>query len=555
MIIFASLSETDLRINLDPLKPKRTRIMIPLQQQYALSRRILYREPNPALPDDLVRYFGPRRFPGTASIGYRQTHPEIFQDTLDAPLETFDDWLERTALRTANAVIKAEAGCRHHTPATTTSIPKLVEQVAGFLALKTAEGSTLADAIPQQVYEDTFVRIISHIRHPDGCGPEPHMYREFNALCHRIGLALLDGLGKGGAHGIKARDIARLIHLSVLSGHVGINLKSSASAASFLLNRDLIPLPSQWIKTTVAVRNVTATDLWNVVRRVLDIAGRPEGWFGLESLNDYHAEVVDADEPTLLVFFCDDYLESLIDLKRFEIMLLRNPNLTVLFIPRAGRYGNDLAHADLNTILQEPAFEGIHELLQSERLQLSAHGPRAGCIDPRDVSRMLIRHIDSLGSDRRVIFETKGCRNFEMLHGRLPVAWYASFNCNRALSIRTVGMDGPPVFLRIPPGLDAYDGFRRPRIGPSPSYPNTGVRFARMTTSDLLSALNRPFYHDMLQQIGDEFELNSTLTNVSQAQDLTVAEMIDRLDNRKDAQAIFLRAKHKWADQQRGAAI
>jgi hypothetical protein len=59
----------------------------------------------------------------------------------------------------------------------------------------------------------------------------------------------------------------------------------------------------------------------------------------------------------------------------------------------------------------------------------------------------------------------------------------------------------------------------------------------------------------MLQQIGDEFELNSTLTNVSQAQDLTVAEMIDRLDNRKDAQAIFLRAKHKWADQQRGAAI
>jgi predicted DNA-binding ribbon-helix-helix protein len=59
----------------------------------------------------------------------------------------------------------------------------------------------------------------------------------------------------------------------------------------------------------------------------------------------------------------------------------------------------------------------------------------------------------------------------------------------------------------------------------------------------------------MLQQIGDEFELNSTLTNVSQAQDLTVAELIDRLDNRKDAQTIFLRAKHKWADQQRGADI
>jgi hypothetical protein len=76
-----------------------------------------------------------------------------------------------------------------------------------------------------------------------------------------------------------------------------------------------------------------------------------------------------------------------------------------------------------------------------------------------------------------------------------------------------------------------------------------------MTTSDLLSALNRPFYHDMLQQIGDELELNTALTNVSQAQDLTVAEVIDRLDNRKDAQTIFLSAKHKWAVQQRDAAI
>jgi hypothetical protein len=537
------------------LNPKRTCLMISLQQQYALTRGMLYREPNPALPEDLLRYFGPRRFPGTTSIGYRQTHPEIFQDTLDAPLETFDVWLERAAMRTASAIIKAEAGCQHHTPAKTTPVPQMVEQVARMLSFKTAEGNKLADAIPQQAYEDTFVRIISHIRHPEACGAAPHMYREFNALCHRIGLALLDGFGKGGAYRSKARDITQYIHLSVLSGHIGINLKSSASAASFLLNRDLIPLPAQWIETAAAVKNASAADLWGVVCRVLDIAGQPEGQFGLESLDSYHTEVVDADVPTLLVFFCDDYLESLIDIKRFEIMLLRNPNLKVLFIPRAGRYGNDLAHADVNTICQESAFEGLHKLLQGERLLFSAHGPRAGCIDPRDVSRMLIHEIDSLGRDRRVIFETKGCRNFEMLRGRLPVAWYASFNCNRALSIRTVGVDGPPVFLRIPPGLNAYEGFTRPRIGPSPSYPNTGVRFARMTTFDLLAALNRPFYHDMLEQIGDEIELNTTLTNASQAQGLTVAEMIDRLGNRKNAQTIFLSVTDKWPVEKCGTAI
>ena len=546
---------TDMLTNMLPLNPKSTCMMIPLQQQYALTRHMLYREPKPALPEDLLRYFGPQRFPGTTSIGYRKNHPEIFQDTLDAPLEAFDVWLERTAKRTTIAVIKVEAGCQHHTPAKNMSIPQIVDHVARILSFKTAEGSTLADAIPQQVYEDTFVRIISHIRHPHGCGPALHMYREFNALCHRIALALLDGLDRGGAYRNKARDITQFIHLSVLSGHIGINLKSSASAASFLLNRDLVPIPAEWIETAAAVKNASAADLQGVVRRVLDIAGRSEGWFGLESLNDYHAEVVDADVPTLLVFFCDDYLESLIDLKRFEMMLSRNPNLTVLFIPRAGRYGNDLAYADLNTILQASAFEGIRELVQSEHLRLSAHGPRAGCIDPRDVSRLLIHEIDSLGSDRRVIFETKGCRNFEMLRGRLSVPWYASFNCNRALSIRTVGVDGPPVFLRIPPGLNAYDGFTRPRIGPSPSYSNTGVRFARMTTTDLLAALNRPIYHDLIEQIGDEFELNTTLTNMSQAQGLTVTEMIDRLDNRKDARTISLITPDRRTVEKRGTSI
>ncbi|MGD9175441.1 MAG: hypothetical protein PVF29_14855 [Desulfobacterales bacterium] len=530
--------------------------MIPsLQQQYALAHRMLYGEPKPAIPENLLPYFGPRRFPGTTSIGYRQTHPEIFQDTLDATLETFDVWLERAVMRTASAIAKAEAGCQRRSPAKTTPLPQMVEKVARILSFKTTEGGTLADAIPQQVYEDTLVRIISHIRHPDGNSSEPHMYREFNALCHRIGLALLDELGKADAYSSKARDIARLIHVSVLSGHIGINLKSSASAASFLLNRDLVPLPSKWIETPAAVRNVTAADLGCVVRRVLDIAGRPEGRFGLDSLNDYHAEVVDADVPTLLVFFCDDYLESLIDLKRFEVILKRNPNLQVLFIPRAGRYGNDLAYADVKTILQESSFRAMQELVQTERLLLSAHGPRAGCIDPRDVCANLTHQIDLLGQNRRIIFETKGCRNFEMLRGQLPVPWYASFNCNRALSIRTVGVDGPPVFLRIPPGLNAYDGFTRPRIGHSRSYPNSGVRFARMTTTDLLAALNRPFYHDMRERIGDEFELNTALTNVSQEQGVTVAEMIDRLANRKDAQTIFLSAKDKLVLEKSSFAI
>jgi hypothetical protein len=59
----------------------------------------------------------------------------------------------------------------------------------------------------------------------------------------------------------------------------------------------------------------------------------------------------------------------------------------------------------------------------------------------------------------------------------------------------------------------------------------------------------------MLEQIGDEIELNTTLTNASQAQGLTVAEMIDRLGNRKNAQTIFLSVTDKWPVEKCGTAI
>jgi hypothetical protein len=107
------------------------------------------------------------------------------------------------------------------------------------------------------------------------------------------------------------------------------------------------------------------------------------------------------------------------------------------------------------------------------------------------------------------------------------VPWYASFNCNRALSIRTVGVDGPPVFLRIPPGLKAYDGFMAPRIGRSPSYGTAGVRFARMTTRQLCDVLDGETYQRMLARCGDEYELNRRLSAYCEGRGETLPEAVE----------------------------
>jgi hypothetical protein len=233
-------------------------------------------------------------------------------------------------------------------------------------------------------------------------------------------------------------------------------------------------------------------------------------------------------------------LESLLDLKRFELILHQNPNLTVLFVPRAGRYGNDLAVQDLSAILKEKQFKTLRALIASGALRFSANGPKGGCIDPRAIGAPLIDEIDLLGRGRDVVLETKGCRNFEMLQGDLRIPWYASFNCNRALSIRCVDVDGPPVFLRIPPGLKAYDGFANPRIGYSPTYQTEGIRYARMTTRDLYEALASPTYKQLLATHASECLLNQQLADLAKTLEMTFAELTVWLAENHIAGAIAL---------------
>lgn len=497
---------------------------LPLKHQRLVSQLILCQEPHPADRDHVARYFGPYRLPGTSSIGLRKNRPDLFQDANNSQRETYPDWVGQTVRRTV----------RHLTPHLSvglrsvmekTDIDLLTDQIMTILEYETMEGFPLHEAIPQQMYEDIFIRMVLSIIHPDHGVCPLHLYREFNALCHRLGLVLIDEL-KSQQQGRYGAAIDDLIRVAVLSGHVGTNLKSTASAASALLNRDRIPIQMAWIRDMKTVNSLSEYELRDSAKALIDLSRGPEGRFALDCLSTYRQEVMETDEPTLLVFFSDDYLESMIDMKRLEIVADSNSNLTVLFVPRSGRYGNDLALADMAGLVRDRRFKRFRILVKMGRIVISPYGPKAGCIDPRDISATLMESFDSLGKGRRVILETKGCRNFEMLKGDLPIPWYASFNCNRALSIRTVGIDGPPVFLRIPPGLLAYDGFTRPRIAPSPSYGTSGVRFARMTTRQLCESLKSPVYKELLVHASDERYLNSRLQAQAATLKITFSELM-----------------------------
>jgi hypothetical protein len=500
--------------------------------QHDITQTILCQEPDVAEVSERARYFGPFRFPGTTSIGYRQSNPEIFQDTTESAFETYADWVHRSISKILKK-IKAKGLLPVDINLTEAYTKEIVQKILCMLAFETHEGIHLSEAVPQQEYEDILIRMVALLIEDKPPNGAMNFYREFNAICHRISLALIDRMVKNNIVGFEPNHITKIIQLAVLSGYVGINLKSSSSAASTLLNRNYVPLKDSWIQNIKAVNDVSTDEINAVVDNLVDISDRPEGQFGLESILQYQEEVIEATFPITIVFFCDDYLESMVDIKRFEVMLDANDHLTVLFIPRNGRYGNDLAYEDIEVIMQERQFIGAQKHLASGRFYISPNGPKSGCIDPRYIGRKLLNEIDSLGKGKRVIFETKGCRNFEMIQGNLQIPWYAGFNCDRALSIRTVGIDGSPVFFRIPPGLKAYDRFTQPTIGSSPSYQTAQVRFARMTTRQLYAALDSDLYRSMLDVSKDERRLNTDLTQLGESLGMTFAELIAFLQSRR----------------------
>ena len=462
-----------------------------------LIKAILSKEINSATPNDIEKYFGPRRMPGTAVIGIRLQRPELFQDTIDSELETYDIWLHRILSQTVKQVIHKQT-ISGTSKCDLLKTETLIHRMKELLELVDADGFLLRDLIPQQMYEDVFIQMTLMILTGNPVPEIPYFYQEFNEIGHRLAFRLIRCLDNSGYLKTEPAGIEKLIHIAVLSGYAGINLKSSASAASTLLNRDFIPIDPAWIRDIKCVHAVAPADIEKLARRMIDLSEDLQGQYGINEVPRYFEEVVDTAKPTLVAFFSDDYMETIIDLKRFEIMLDRNKCLSVLFIPRKGRYGNDFAHVDTYRVMGDIDFKKLATHYKTGRFHVSSNGPMAGCIDPRFISENLIRELNVLSYGKKLILETKGCRNFEMLQGNLAAPWYTSFNCNRALSIRTVGIDMRPVFIRIPPGLMAYDGFDDPVIGVTSSGETQGIRFARKTTKDLHDTLGNFHYRRLM---------------------------------------------------------
>jgi uncharacterized protein with ATP-grasp and redox domains len=95
--------------------------------------------------------------------------------------------------------------------------------------------------------------------------------------------------------------------------------------------------------------------------------------FTLECWSDFSRQVI--EQECHLVWFFDDYIESLFDLILIQELLIANQRLRITLVPKNGRFDNDVAHEDITELLHLPLIEGLSQHKTAGRLKVSPHGP------------------------------------------------------------------------------------------------------------------------------------------------------------------------------------
>jgi len=398
-----------------------------------LVRLILGIPDNVARRDDVVALFGADYEPGTFMIGEIKGLPDFFP--VGAKLG-YGCWVRgeiRNDIQGMKAALARRVGPR--LPLDEAALQDIEQEAVEILDYQLRDGTQLCDLIPLQEYTDVFRRIILLLLTGDP-DLEINTYEELDRIGRELALRILSEIGE--------RSLFELLKISIASGLLGLNLKTSASATSKIYQRNIIPIQAgasldeqigriKWELTSKAIEKM-AIDYW------------PE----------YERHIL-KNQRGVVVFFTDDYIETIFDLRFIETQLHHNENLVVYLAPRFRRYGNDACYVDVMRLLEEPVFEEAQSLRRDGRLRVCANGPRSGTVNGLSISQQVA---DILKISNCVV--VKGARSYEMLQGIRKVAYFGFAVC-REISESVTGIDaeqGKLVFIRHAPGERSFKGFR-----------------------------------------------------------------------------------------------
>lgn len=271
-----------------------------------------------------------------------------------------------------------------------------------------------------------------------------HIYKEFNNLGKELCTDILKKLSK------ESLSLKEYLTISISSGLIGIDLKGTSSAASSFAG---IGVPLMVANETIKQKQLRIYDfLKSKSNYVID------DW-------NYFEEVIYSDRPVNILWFTDDYIESMFDLLFISKVVEEKRNINITIVPKNGQHGNDASFKDISDLLELEVYSDL-----SAKVKLCGDGSTLGLVNVLKLSSECQKLIEN--SDFIII---KGCRTHEISQGCIDKPTFVAFSIVREFTVSETGYsatDCPLFFMKLPPYAKSYWGFKGRHEGKIVMEPN-----------------------------------------------------------------------------------
>ena len=386
----------------------------------------------------------------------------------------------------------------------------IVEQLIKLLEYQ-LNGTPVAAQLFNQELPDVVKKVISFCIF-DNPNVELHTYKSFNEVGERIVPIILE------RHLLEKHDIHELLVYSIAAGLIGLDLKGTKAAASSFTNMGIELRPLLKLHAVS-----TADAIYEELELLVSAQPAIDHW-------DAFANEVLGERACKLVWFLDDFIETMFDLHLAYRFLTQNHFLEIVLVPKNGQHGNDASYVDTMRTLRLPVLSSLSSYLESGRLRISSKGPRMGAVNIRKLSREVVHEVKTAS-----VVYVKGCRMHEMLQGGIDAVTYTSFVVTREFTESETGLDArcaPIVFFRSEPGEYAYWGFKGRKMRRKAFSDGRQIRICYSTTEEheIRKTTNDP--NILIAELNKLVSLHNSITSEYRYQyDAETRLLVDRLSH------------------------
>lgn len=312
-------------------------------------------------------------------------------------------------------------------------IEKLTQYCMDVLNFKTKQNQLFADLIVNQEYSDIFRRIIMFLI----MGTPFYIYNNhlsFNILGKKM-VPLI--LRRTEDYCLKER-----LFQSIASGMVGMDIKE----------RNISTAPIS-LKNSLELEGKGVIEITDELDRYIHNVNK----IGIDCFEQYYHEVI-CGENLNIVWFTDDYIQSIFEMKFIEEQLNINKSLSFTIIPRYDSYSNDISYNDIFEILEFDELHKLKEYYRKGKFNICRNGMDISAVDFYRMSSELYDILKNAD-----ICVMSGARAFEMTQGLKKVVYYTGIAVCKSYTESVTGFSrnsGKLVFLRQGIGERSFQDFR-----------------------------------------------------------------------------------------------